>query len=156
MTNLKKLSAVVLGSLLAIGVGTGVVAHNNNAQATHAAAGDTIYSLNLGAQNSAFGTLNAYAEKTGTVSSVQWKLSLASCQNASAVWVGSNASNKAKLVLGTGYDKVLAAISEATATSTYYSAMVAQSPFSNIGKVTLNPTTVGGSSSAATKFYLAY
>lgn len=46
MTKFKKLSAVVLGSLLAIGVGTGVVAHNDNAQATHAATTNTaIYTV---------------------------------------------------------------------------------------------------------------
>ena len=80
MTNFKKLSAVVLGSLLAIGVGAGVVANNDNAQATHAAgtysasiskATATAYTTNVADGLLTFGTANnniKMASNTGTAS----------------------------------------------------------------------------------------
>ncbi len=74
MTNLKKLSAVVLGSLLAIGVGTGVVAHNNNAQATHAA--DVVDSFSVkgfGGYTTASYTSTAYTA-AGATSGVTFEL----------------------------------------------------------------------------------
>lgn len=151
-----KLFAVGLGATMALGIG---LTSAQVAQQAQAAQGDTVYTMNLNAQGSAFGTSNTYAEKTGTMNSVSWKISLGSCQSASAVWIGSNSSQKAKLVLPDSsaslynYGYVRAAISGAKATSTYYSALVAQSAFSNVGKVTITPTT-GGSVAAAIKFYL--
>jgi len=151
-----KILTVGLGATMALGIG---LTSAQVAQQAQAAQGDTVYTMNLNAQGSAFGTSNAYAEKTGTMSSVSWKLSYASCQSASAVWVGSNSKNKADMKLldssasSYNYSYVRSAISGATATSTYYAAMVAQSAFSNVGKVTITPTT-GGSAAAAIKFYL--
>ena len=151
-----KLITIGLGATMALGVG---LTSAQVAQQAQAAQGDTVYTMNLNAQGSAFGTSNAYAEKTGTMSGVSWKLSYASCQSTSAVWVGSNSSKKANMKLldssdsSYNYSYVRSAISGATATSTYYAAMVAQSAFSNVGKVTITPTT-GGSVAAAIKFYL--
>lgn len=151
-----KLFAVGLGATMALGIG---LTSAQVAQQAQAAQGDAVYTMNLNAQGSAFGTSNTYAEKTGTMSGVSWKMSLGSCQSASAVWIGSNSSQKAKLVLpdssasSYNYGYVRAAISGATATSTYYSALVAQSAFSNVGKVTITPTT-SGNAAAAIKFYL--
>lgn len=151
-----KILTVGLGATMALGIG---LTSAQVAQQAQAAQGDTVYTMNLNAQGSAFGTSNTYAEKTGTMSSVSWKISLGSCQSSSAVWIGSNSTNKAKLVLpdssasSYNYGYVRAAISGATATSTYYSALVAQSAFSNVGKVTITPTT-GGNAAAAIKFYL--
>ncbi len=119
------------------------------------AEGDLIYTLDLAAQSSAFGTSNSYAAKTGTVSSVTWYANAASCQSSSAVWIGTNnATNRTNLtILSDGVNSRGAAIASALSTFTStsittstvgYYAIVAGNAISNVGSIKVKAATTGG------------
>lgn len=113
------------------------------------AQGDLIYSLDLAAQNSAFGTSNAYGAKSGTVSGVTWYANAASCQSTALVWLGTNsATNRTSLtILSAGVNNRGGAIATAlgitTSTVGYY-ALVGSNPINNVGSIKVKAATTGG------------
>lgn len=113
-----------------------------------AAQGDLIYTLDLAAQSSAFGTSNTYGAKSGTVSDVTWYANAASCQSTSAVWLGTNsATNRTNLTkLSAGVNDRGGAIATALGISTSdvgYYAIVASNAINNVGSIKVKASATG-------------
>ncbi|MCL2168131.1 MAG: chitobiase/beta-hexosaminidase C-terminal domain-containing protein, partial [Lentimicrobiaceae bacterium] len=120
------------------------------AMVSNAVASDQLYLLDLNAQNSAFGAVNTYAPKSGTVNGVEWYISVGSCQSASAVWIGTNNANNYDNL--TGLDKGLngrgAAIAAALGISenaTGYYAIAGMNDIANIEYINVQATATAGS-----------
>ncbi|MCL1850803.1 MAG: chitobiase/beta-hexosaminidase C-terminal domain-containing protein, partial [Bacteroidetes bacterium] len=125
----------------------------------NANAANSIYVMDLSAQNSAFGTSNAYGAKTGTVDGVTWYINAASCQSASAVWLGTNnATNHTNLThLDAGLNGRGEAIATAlgvSASAVGYYAMAATNNISNVDYITVQAPATGGT--APTSLWCLY
>lgn len=132
------LKTIVLALILFAGIGNAWGAKD-----------DLIYTLDLAAQNSAFGTSNSYGAKSGTVSGVTWYANAASCQSTANVWLGTNsAANRTNFtILSAGVNNRGGAIATAlgiqTSTVGYY-AIVGENAIDNVGTIKVKAGATGG------------
>ena len=121
--------------------------------------GETVYTLNLAAQSSAFGTANAYTAKSGTVNGVAWYINSGSCQSTANVWLGANnaqnRTNLCKLDEGlNGRGEAIAAALDISASDVGYYAIVATNNILNVDTVTVKAGATGGT--APSKMWCLY
>ena len=103
---------------------------------------DVVYTLNTA--TTMIATSNSYANYADNTN--HWKVTLGSKQSA-GLWLGSNSSQKAKMILSNGNYSEGTAIATALgiqASATYYAAIIGTSALENVYKVNLTYTTPGG------------
>ena len=85
-----------------------------------------------------------------------WKITTGNKQSSGQLWLGTNDNQKTKMTLGNGGYSEASGIASAigtTTTATYYTALIGETNFANVGQITLFAEEFGGSTGGVTNTY---